>query len=188
MGKNGYDPQREQTAAYAHELGRQPIASPAECAEGEDEAELVALDEIALRFQSRGMGALAARQYAREALAVMAALDREACGGRMGSGEAGEKKFEEGKRDERRRWVHAVSQVWAWPDSRAGVWAVLFVNGQPPEGVDSMRKIAAMREMSVENVNNMVDGVQGILELPRTHLQKSAAARDSYQRTNGAKG
>lgn len=180
MGK--YDPQAERSAAGEHYRRLEPARTPADEAEAGDAAELALLDEMAGKFRARGMGASEAAQYARDALAVWQARDRAVCG----AGAVGVAKAAPAVSEERFCWLQAVSQAFAWPDTKAGMWALLAAHGQPPIGLDSMRKMSAERIMSAENVNNMVEEFQRIFGLPRTPLQKSAAAVASYQRTNGA--
>lgn len=184
MGKSGYDPVSEVSAALVHEQSRQPIASPAEelvATESEDRGVLWAA--LVLQFGRRGLSKEMAAACACDVFEVIKFLDREACEN-VADVMA---RVPVAMSDERLMWLEAVSQVFEWPDTKAASWALLFAHGQPPIGVDSMRKMAEGRAMSPENVNNMVDEFQRIFGLPRTRLQKSAAAIGSYQRTNGAK-
>lgn len=197
MGKIGYDPEREKSAALTHELSRQAVRSPREECEAGDDAEAARVDELAERFRAEGASAGAAVRYALACREVFKRRDREACGfGGLTTGgaavvEAGGVAEREIERLSavmlaRERVVEALAQIWAWPDARKGVGAMFFALGVPLYGCNSMRELAALRQVSVEDVSNVVDELQRILGVPRNAGQKSVAAVEAYRRENGA--
>lgn len=158
---------------------------PREGACAEETAEDVLLDELVLGFVGRGLGAESARDCARVALALFRSMDRRVCGV-----EASEALVANvcasGAVVPVEKLRAACNRMWDLPDARKGLGAMFFAMGWALHGCGSMRSLARMRGVSVEDVSNVVDDLQGLLGQPRNGLQKSEAAVNSYQRENGA--
>lgn len=127
-----------------------------------------------------GFAAADAIRAAEVASAFFAKMDAAVCEGMRGA----EWVAEDGRPD---RLFRALGRVWRANDARFSLGCLFLAMDCEPPGVASLRKLGEARGLSPERVSLEVEAYQEILGLPRTKLQKSAAAVASYKRTNGAK-
>lgn len=188
MAKYEYDPAKESVAAGVHyaQVPRPPTARDE--LEAQESADEVQRDLMAEKLRAAGCPARDALRYVAAVVAVIQAKDKacaEEMAGAVEKGGAEQMGWMRGE-DGPRRLMQALSQVWDWPDSRKGLGALFFAMGAPLFGCNSMRELARLRGVSVEDVSNNVEVLQEILGAPRNALQKSAAAVASYKRECGA--
>jgi hypothetical protein len=92
-----------------------------------------------------------------------------------------------GKVDLGDRLRSALSRVLDARDAKLELGCMFYaMDGHGPLGAFSMRQMASRHGVSPEAVSVKVAEFQAELGLPKTAQQKSAAAVESYRRTNGA--
>lgn len=168
-----------------------PLDARVACEAG-DEAREVLCDELAEGFRGRGLSAASAAGCAEVAMKILAGRDRGVCG--LAVAEVAEEErvaiaarvCETAEVVSVERLRAACSRMWDWPDARKGLGAMFFAMGWPLHGCASMRALAKMRAVSVEDVSNVVDELQRLLGRPRNGFQKSEAEVAKYKQTNGA--
>lgn len=172
----------ESTVAVLHgsETARDPGAVFGD--EG-DSTEGLLLDRAAEKLRGMGYSAADAAEASRAVLAVIGATD--AALARQVSDDWRDWKLAPGYAREALRMM-AIKLVQA-PKPRFSVGCFLLAAGFDYAGVRSQREWAELQGMSHEHASNEVEEWQRMMWLPRTSAQKSAAARNAYQDTNGAR-
>jgi hypothetical protein len=191
MGKP-HDHKPEVSTARQFYADVSPVRNAREVCEDSDAAGDLMRDEAAEKLRLAGCSASQAPRYVELVLGTLKARDLKACEEEEQPTSAPPRGLAPGMswmaaEDGARRLIQALSQIWAWPDSRKGLGALFFAMGAPLYGCNSMRELAKLRAVSVEDVSNVVEELQRILGLPRTLQQKGESAVKSYKRTNGAR-
>jgi hypothetical protein len=188
MSKHFSADEEVSTHEHFHRVETQGILSPAEMLQENEDAAEKLRDECAEALRAVGCAGLAAQRYVGVVLAVIRKRERSVVADRAGS--AMEKALAEVARlqENEARQLETMAQIWAWPDARKGVGAWFFAKGERLYGVASMRALAEMRGVSVEDVSNVVDAIQRINGWERNAFQKSEEAVKAYERANGARG
>jgi hypothetical protein len=158
-------------------------------AESVEDASGVEIDEIAEVLASCGVGRAMAAKAAERVFARQAKRDGELAkemGAKIGAPSVGELGAPE-KLDLGDRLRSSLSRIWDARDAHLELGCLFIaMDGHGPLGAFSMRQMAASHGVSPEAVSVKVGEFQAELGLPRTAQQKSAAAVESYRRTNGA--
>lgn len=176
MGK--YDPTAEKGAAYVHELNRERVRTPAECAEGVDDARSADVDRWAEKFRARGLEARTALGCAELVVADLAARDRAVLGDEPEWGADEQARLLEGLRD-------IAVKIYQAPKRGVAAGALILATGATHGDFESARELAVAQEVSHELAANWQEDWQRFLGLGRTILQKTDEAKKTYANTNG---
>jgi hypothetical protein len=192
VGKSRHEEETAATHFYAS-CSRPQTGS--ELCESQDDAEAIAMEELAELIVRRSGGAVDRRtalQMGAAIFEVQRAKDAKCAGGApMYVGGV------DGAINAASAWMlqpdaadkleQALSRAREARDSKLALGCLAFARGKPPYGVWSMRDLAKLHGVSVTAVSNEVSEFQDILGLPRTTQQKSDRAVRVYARTNGAR-
>lgn len=165
-----------------------PVRDGARPGEEGDDPEAVEFDELAEVMQGVGLSAGQAVGAARAAVNFFEKKnrqkDRQVCAGLVGLEAGGMAWMAQEEASD--RLVQVLGRAFRARDAALAIGCLCFAFDRAPAGMLSMRDLASKRGVSVQEVCDEVDAFQELLGLPRTKLQKSAAALASYKKSNGA--
>lgn len=182
MGKSDSAHLREKAVA-AHCAALPEQKSAREVAEEADEAEAVALDEMAAVLRGRGCPAKDAPGYVAAVVAYLQAKDKAAVREAVGSEPGGESVLARVEALESLRMM-AIAQYQA-PKPRLSAGCLILALGSDHPDFSSARGLAERQAVSPEHVSNGVGEWQRMLKLPPATGQKTAAQKAIYKKTNG---